>query len=96
MDINVDIQCFFIDLNNFYANHAHSDLVEFIGEFGLIGFTFLFISLLGFILNIDNYSFLNFILAIYLVVLLFFDFSLHIPIVQFLFIVFFNLNKKKT
>ena len=86
----------FIDLNNFYANHAHSDLVEFIGEFGLIGFTFLFISLLGFILNIDNYSFLNFILAIYLVVLLFFDFSLHIPIVQFLFIVFFNLNKKKT
>ena len=34
--------------NNFYANHAHTDLIEFVGEFGIFGFTLLIISILKF------------------------------------------------
>ena len=32
-----------------YANHAHSDLVQFLGEFGLIGTLILIISLSKFL-----------------------------------------------
>ena len=32
------------NLSNYYTIHAHSDLAEFLGEFGLIGFCLIFIS----------------------------------------------------
>ena len=85
----------FTNLSNFYANHAHSDIVEFIGEFGLVGFVLIAISLLGFILDKKSYNFINLILMFYIIIILFFDFSLHIPIIQMLFLIFFSLNKKK-
>ena len=36
----------FQNLSKNFASHAHSDLIEFIGEFGLIGSTFISLSLL--------------------------------------------------
>jgi O-antigen ligase len=86
----------FINLKNSFANHAHSDLVEFVGEFGLLGITLLFFSLLRFFLNKRFFNFLNSIFFFYLLIILLFDFSLHIPIIQILFITFFILNFKKT
>ena len=38
----------FPDLTNIYAGHAHSDLIQFIGEFGLIGFAIFILSTLSF------------------------------------------------
>ena len=84
----------FISSSNQYANHAHSDLVEFLGEFGLIGFFLLLFSLIKFFLVKENYSSINFLIILYLIIILFFDFSLHIPIIQILFISFFVLNQK--
>jgi hypothetical protein len=81
--------------NHLYANHAHSDLIEFIGEFGLFGGGLLLLSLLNFFINKNSYSFINMIILFYLIILLFFDFSLHSPIIQILFVTFFTLNQKK-
>jgi len=84
----------FIELNNFYANHAHSDLFEFFGEFGLVGSILLMTPILNFFLDKKSYSFINIILFIFLIIILVFDFSLHVPIIQILFLIFFTLNKK--
>ena len=35
-------QLSFPNLSNSFANHAHSDLIEFIGEVGLLGFAIIF------------------------------------------------------
>ncbi len=83
----------FPDLINKYANHAHSDIVQFIGEFGIIGFFIFFLSIVSFLINI-KYNIKNNLLLFCLFIILFFDFSLHIPLVQFLFIVFFSLNQR--
>ena len=85
----------FPNLINQYANHAHSDLFQFIGEFGLIGLLLLFLSILNFFLKI-NYNIKNNLLIFCLIIILFFDFSLHIPFIQFLFVCFFVLNQKFT
>ena len=85
----------FAGLGSQYANHAHSDLVEFIGEFGLFGCGLLLLSLLNFFINKNSYSFINMTILIYLIILLICDFSLHSPIIQFLFVTFFTLNQKK-
>jgi O-antigen ligase len=83
----------FPKLTNSYANHAHSDLVQFIGEFGLIGLIFFLISILNFFLKI-KYNLKNNLFLSYLLIILLFDFSLHIPLIQYLFIIFFILNQK--
>ena len=85
----------FPELGSQYANHAHSDLVEFIGEFGLFGSGLLMLSILNFFIYKNSYSFTNIIILFYLIILLFFDFSLHSPIIQFMFVTFFTLNQKK-
>ena len=85
----------FSKLNNQYANHAHSDLVEFIGEFGLFGSLLLMLSTLNFFINKYSYSFINLIILFYILTLLFFDFSLHSPLIQILFVIFLTLNQKK-
>ena len=85
----------FPNLTNYYANHAHSDLIQFIGEFGLIGSIIFLLSIASFFLKI-NYDLKNNLLLFFLLIILFFDFSLHIPFVQFLFICFFTLNERIT
>ncbi len=84
----------FINTSIQFANHSHSDLFEFIGEFGLIGCLIIIFSFIKFFLNKQNYSFVNVLLITYLIIILSFDFSLHIPIIQILFVIFFMLNKK--
>ncbi len=85
----------YLDLENQYANHAHSDLSEFFGEFGLIGTIILVGSILSIFVNKNSYSLINVIIISYMIILLFFDFSLHIPLIQILLITFLTLNKKK-
>ena len=78
-----------------FANHAHSDLVEFFGELGFFGFILLILSIFKFFINKLFVNNLNFLLIFYLIIIILFDFSLHIPLIQILFIVFFMLAKKK-
>ena len=83
----------FHNLTNKYANHAHSDLIQFIGEFGLIGFVIFILSILSFFTK-TTYDLKNNLLLFYLFIILFFDFSLHIPFIQFLFVIFLTFNQK--
>jgi len=84
----------FMNLSSQFADHAHSDLVEFFGEFGLVGIIFVTLSFIKFFFNKKNYTLINVIVFSYAIILLFFDFSLHIPIIQILFLSFLLLNKK--
>ncbi len=84
----------FINTSIQFANHSHADLFEFLGEFGLVGFLLFFLSFAKFFLDIKNYNFLNILILTFSIIILFFDFSLHIPIIQILFVMFFILNKK--
>ena len=84
----------FPNLSNSYANHAHSDLTQFIGEFGIVGFGFLLLSIKNIFFKFINYNLINCLLLFYLFIILIFDFSLHIPLIQFLFVCFFILNQK--
>ena len=77
-----------------YANHVHSDLIQIFGELGLFGFTLLILSISKFFWYKIFFDKLNMLLLFYLLVFLSFDFSLHIPLIQILFIVFFIFNKK--
>ena len=83
----------FPNLINSYANHAHSDLIQFIGEFGLVGLIFFLLSISSFFLKI-NHNLKNNLLFSYLLIILLFDFSLHIPLIQVLFVIFFIFNQK--
>ena len=84
----------FPNLSNSYANHAHSDLFEFIGEFGLIGLVLFLIAITSSFFKFINYNLINFLLLFFLFIILLFDFSLHIPLIQFLFVSFFTINQK--
>ena len=84
----------YANLHNKYANHAHSDLVEFLGEFGLIGFLFFLCSIFKFLTNKISYNFINCILFFYLITILMFDFSLHVPIIQIMFIIFLIISNR--
>ena len=79
---------------NFYAVHAHSDLIEFFGEFGIIGSTLIILSFI-FAYNKRYFFSLNNILLFYLLFfILCFDFSVHYPLIQFLFILLVSINYK--
>jgi O-antigen ligase len=84
----------FPNLTYYYANHAHSDLFQFIGEFGLAGSFLLLFSISNFFFNYLTYNLKSSILLLYLIIILLFDFSFHIPLIQFLFVCFFVLNQK--
>jgi len=84
----------FVYISSQFANHAHSDIFEFFGEFGLIGFLLLFLSVAKFFFDKKNYNFINILILAFSIIILSFDFSLHIPIIQILFVMFFILNKK--
>ena len=79
-----------------FASHAHSDFLEFIGEFGLIGSTFISLSLLLTCANKKFFSFKNFLLCYLLIFIIIFDFSFHIPIIQFLFILLLSVSYKQS
>jgi len=83
----------FPNVANYYANHAHSDLIQFIGEFGLIGITIFLLSITSFFLKL-NFNTKNNLLLIYFLIILLFDFSLHVPFIQFLFIIFLTFNQR--
>lgn len=80
--------------NDKFANHAHSDLVQLFGELGLFGFILLNISFFKFFYNNFFSNSLNYLLIFFIIIFLLFDFSLHIPVIQILFIMFFILDKK--
>tara|TARA_B100000963_G_C22532550_1_gene628261 strand:+ start:80 stop:1144 length:1065 start_codon:yes stop_codon:yes gene_type:complete len=86
----------FTNTSNQFANHSHSDFIEFLGEFGLIGFALFTLSIISYFLKPKNYNLVNLILFSFLIVLGFFDFSLHIPIIQIMFVIFFMVNYKTT
>ena len=82
----------FIESAPFYANHAHASVLEFFGEFGLLGFVLFIFSFYKILLNKNNYNF-NFILFLTLIIIiLIFDFSLHVPINQIFFVNLFLIN----
>jgi len=79
-----------------YANHTHSDLLEFIGEFGII--LSILISYIAFyFLRKLNYRNIKTIYLIFFsIIILFFDFSFHIPLIQILFILIIGITNKKS
>ena len=77
-----------------FANHVHSDIVEFFGEFGAFGSVIFIFSFIKFFLMKKSYNLINFLVFSYLIVILFFDFSLHIPLIQVLVLIMFSLNNK--
>ena len=89
-------QLSFPNLSNSFANHAHSDLIEFVGEVGFLGFALFFLSISSFLKEFIKFNFKNLLLIFCMCIILLFDFSLHIPFIQFLFVCFFVLNQKFT
>ncbi len=75
-----------------YASHAHSDLIEFIGEFGLIGLTLISLSIFSLSCKKNFFSFKNLLLCYLIIFILIFDFSLHIPIIQALFVLLLSIS----
>ena len=86
----------FQNLSTQFASHVHSSIIEFIGEFGLFGSTFISLSLLLTCANKKFFSFKNFLLCYLLIFILIFDFSFHIPIIQFLFILLLSVSYKRS
>ena len=86
---------FYLNTNINYANHAHFDLIEFIGEFGVVGFTILFLVLFMCYKKVKLKNLKSFYLLIYLLIILFFDFSLHIYLIQLIFLILFSVDTYK-
>jgi len=84
---------FFGQLDLAFANHAHSDLVEFIGEFGLIGIFLLLIIFIQIFKKIEIFELKNLYLFLFLFLILIFDFSLHIPLIQIILVLLFSTKK---
>ena len=84
------------NLSNYYTIHAHSDLAEFLGEFGLIGFCLICISIFYIFLKNKILYFKNILLLYFICLILVFDFSLHVPIIQFTFVILLSMNLKKS
>ena len=85
----------FLNISNIFANHAHSDLIEFFGEFGIIGVSLFVLSFLKFFTIKKSYNLINLILFSYLFTILLFDFSIHIPVIQILFVIFFSITSNR-
>ena len=85
----------FHNLSTTFATHAHSDFLEFLGEFGLIGSIFVFLSLTLSCFNKNFLTFKNLLLCYVLIFILFFDFSFHIPIIQLLFVLLISITYER-
>ena len=86
----------FQNLSTLFATHAHSDIMEFLGEFGLVGFTLITLSFLFSFANKNFFLFKNFLLCYLLIFILIFDFSFHIPIIQLLFILLLSTSDEQS
>ena len=86
----------FQNLSTLFATHAHSDIMEFLGEFGLVGFTLITLSFLFSCANKNFFLFKNFLLCYLLIFILIFDFSFHIPIIQLLFILLLSISYERS
>ena len=82
--------------SSLFASHAHSDLFEFIGEFGIFGSILICLCVLFFHIKNKLFSFKNFVLYYLLIIILIFDFSFHIPIIQFMFLLLLSINYTKS
>ena len=82
--------------SSLFASHAHSDLFEFIGEFGIFGSILICLCVLFFHIKNKFFSFKNFVLYYLLIIILIFDFSFHIPIIQFMFLLLLSINYTKS
>ena len=85
---------FYGQLGLVFANHAHSDLIEFIGEFGLIGSSLLLFIFFQILKKIEIFELKNLYLFLFVFFILIFDFSLHIPLIQVLFIIIMSIKSK--
>ena len=94
-NFEITFKIFFNQLDNTFANHAHFDLAEFIGEFGLFGTFLLFFLILKVFKKVQLKNIKNIYLLFLLFLILCFDFSLHIPIIQILVVLIFSLNVRK-
>ena len=82
--------------SSLFASHAHSDLFEFIGEFGIFGSILICLCVLFFHIKNKFFFFKNFVLYYLLIIILIFDFSFHIPIIQFMFVLLLSINYTKS
>jgi len=80
------------NLSYYYTIHAHSDLAEFLGEFGLIGFSIIGTSIFFLFLRNKLLYFKNLLLLYFMFLILLFDFSLHVPIIQLTFLILLSIN----
>ena len=86
----------FPNLSSLYATHAHADLIEFFGEFGIIGSILISLSLLVACASKSFFSFKNSLLCYLLIFILIFDFSFHIPIIQLLFVLLLSISYERS
>ena len=88
----------FINNDILFANHAHSDIFEFLGEFGILGFVLFILSFSKILVKKSNYNFKFNLLLIIGTIIILFDFSLHIPLIQILYVILimFSMNKMKS
>jgi len=88
---------FYLNTDIKYANHAHFDFIEFAGELGIIGVAILFIVVFNCFKKINFKNLKNFYLSIFLIIILSFDFSFHIYLIQLIFLILFSIeiSKKK-
>ena len=94
--------CFDLLFKNFYmnpginyANHAHSDLIEFVGEFGIFGILIISYCLFYCFKKITFTNNKNIFLIFFLVFILLFDFSFHVFIIQLIFIILLSIDLEK-
>ena len=80
------------NLSYYYTIHAHSDLAEFLGEFGLIGFSIIGTSIFFLFLRNKLLYFKNLLLLYFMFFILLFDFPLHVPIIQLTFLILLSIN----
>lgn len=78
-----------------YANHAHFDFIEFVGELGIIGVAILFFVVFNCCKKINFKNLKNFYLLIFLITILSFDFSFHIYLIQLIFLLLFSIDISK-
>ena len=81
--------------STYFANHAHSDVIEFLGELGMIGSSILFYLSLKVLKKINLSETKNIFLSIYLIILFIFDFSFHIFLIQLIFCLLMSFDIKK-
>jgi len=85
---------FYSSTETFYANHAHFDFIEFLGEFGIVGMMILFLAIFEACKKIKFMSLKNLYLLFILLIILFFDFSFHIFLIQTIYILLLSINLK--